>query len=230
MKHVFAAGLAGLALVVAPIGFAQSKKAPTEWDGLQKVAAKKFDLAYLLPGADFKEYTKVMIDQTEVAFRKNWQRDWNNSHRDLSMRISDEEAREGLAMVQSGFEEIFAQAYRDAGYEVVTTPAPDVMRLRTAVFNIDVAAPDQLSASRTTTFSSEAGGASMMVEVRDSMSGAVLARGIDTRLAGDNGMAMRRTRVSNRSDFERLFKQWAKMSVDGLATLKSLPPVAVAQN
>jgi hypothetical protein len=104
------------------------------------------------------------------------------------------------------------------------------MRLKTAVFNIDVAAPDQMTASRTRSYSSEAGGASLMVEVRDSMSGAVLARGIDSRLAGDDGMAMRRTSVSNRSDFERLFKTWAKMSVDGLATLKSLPPVAVAQN
>jgi hypothetical protein len=232
MKHALKAALAGLLVISAPIADAQKKQPPAEWDGLQKVAAKKFDLAYLLPGADFKTYTKVMIDPTEAAFRKNWQRDYNNTNRSLDMRITDDEAREMLTAVQTAFHEIITQAYKDNGYEVVTAPAPDVMRLRTAVFNIDVDAPDQMTASRTRTYSSEAGQASMMIEVRDSMSGAVLARGIDSREVGDMGFTVRRSRVSNRADFERVFKNWAQMSVDGLATLKAMPPigVAVAQN
>jgi len=232
MKHVLKAALAGLVVLSAPIADAQKKQPPAEWDGLQKVATKKFDLAYLLPGADFKTYTRVMIDPSEAAFRKNWQKDHNNTQRSLDMRITDDEAREMLTAVQTAFDEIIKQTYRDNGYEVVTTPAPDVMRLRTAVFNIDVDAPDQMTASRTRTYSSEAGRASLMVEVRDSMSGAVLARGIDSRDVGDKGFTVQRSRVSNRADFERVFKTWAQMSVDGLATLKAMPPigVAVAQN
>jgi hypothetical protein len=233
MKHSLKVALAGLLIVSAPLADAQKKQPPTEWDGLQKVATKKFDLAYLLPGADFKAYTKVMIDPSEAAFRKNWQKDHNNATRALDMRITDDEAREMLAAVQKAFDEIITQTYRDNGYEVVTTPAPDVMRLRTAVFNIDVDAPDQMTASRTRTYSSEAGRASLMVEVRDSMSGAVLARGIDSRDVGDMGFTVRRSRVSNRADFERVFRTWAQMSVDGLATLKAMPPIgaaAVAQN
>jgi hypothetical protein len=230
MKQVVTAALAGLMVFAAPLSEAQ-KKPPAEWDGLQKVDAKRFDLAYLLPGADFKAYTKVMIDPTEAAFRKNWQKDHNNASRGLDMRISDDEAREMLQAVQTSFHDIITQAYKDAGYQVVTTPGPDVMRLKTGVFNIDVDAPDQMTASRTRTYSSEAGRASMIIEVRDSMSGAVLARGIDTRDVGD-GFTVRRTRVSNRADFEREFKNWAKMSIDGLETLKAMPPVgaAVAQN
>jgi hypothetical protein len=34
-----------------------------------------------------------------------------------------------------------------------------------------------------------------------------------------------RTSVSNRADFSRLFKTWAKASTNGLATLKSLSPI-----
>src|SRR5262245_19834896 len=141
MKHFLKAALAGLLVFSAPVADAQKKKPPTEWDGLQKVDAKKFDLAYLLPGADFKTYAKVMIDPPEAAFRKNWQKDYNNSYRSLDQRISDDEAREMLAAVQTSFHEIFTQAYRDAGYLVVNVPGPDVMRLKTAVFNIDVDAP-----------------------------------------------------------------------------------------
>jgi hypothetical protein len=232
MKHALKAALAGLLVVSTPIADAQKNKPPAEWDGLQKVDAKKFDLAWLLPGADFRAYTRVMIDPSEAAFRKNWQRDHNNATRSLDMRISDDEAREMLTAVRTAFDEILVQAYKENGYEVVTQPAPDVLRIRTAVFNIDVDAPDQMTASRTRTYSSEAGRASLRVEVRDSMSGAVLARGIDTRDVGDLGFTVRRTRVSNRADFERAFKNWAQMSVDGLAVLKAMPPigVAVAQN
>lgn len=228
MKVLLAACLTTAALVVAP--FSLAEKMPTEWDGLQRVSAKKFDYAYILPGADFREYTKVMIDPTEVAFRKNWVRDWNNSHADLTMKVSEKEAREKLALVQSGFEEIFTKAYQDAGYRVETTAAPDVLRIKTAVFNVDVVSPDLMTPGRVYSFSREAGGASLMIEVRDSMTGALLARGVDSRLAGDDGRATRRTSVSNKVDFERLFKTWSKMSVDGLAALKAVPPVTVASN
>jgi hypothetical protein len=228
MKLLLKAGLAGLVMFAGPMAVAQKKQPPTEWDGLQKVDAKKFDIAYLLPGAEFKSYTKVMIDPSEAAFRKNWQKDHNNGTRALDMRISDDEAREMLTAVQTSFDEIINQAYKDAGYQVVTAPAPDVMRLKTGVFNIDVDAPDQMTASRTRTYSSEAGRASLIVEIRDSMSGAVLARGVDSENVGD-GFTVRRTRVSNRADFERVFRDWAKMSVDGVATLKAMPPVAMAQ-
>jgi hypothetical protein len=45
-----------------------------------------------------------------------------------------------------------------------------------------------------------------------------------------SGMAMGtiRNSVTNRADFERMFKAWAKASVDGLNTLKAegTPPAA----
>ena len=69
---------------------------PVEWDGLQRVQAKRFALVYIPPGADFRQYTKVMIEPTEVAFQKNWRRDYNSSVRDLGAKVLD---REGTARV-----------------------------------------------------------------------------------------------------------------------------------
>jgi hypothetical protein len=34
-----------------------------------------------------------------------------------------------------------------------------------------------------------------------------------------------RNSVTNRSDFERLFRQWANISVEGLKELKAMPPI-----
>ena len=40
------------------------------------------------------------------------------------------------------FSNTFAKVYSDAGYQVVTTPGPDVLRVRTGVMNLSVTAPD----------------------------------------------------------------------------------------
>jgi hypothetical protein len=211
-----------MAAIAAP---ADAKKPPDTWDGLLLVASKKFDVAYLAPGADFRVYNKVMIDPTEASFRKNWQKNFNAGVVSLDRRISDEEARKMLAAVQTGLQESFIEAYKAAGVQVVTTPGPDVLRLRTAVINLDVSAPDQMTMSRGANFSAEAGTATLVLEARDSMSGAVLARGVDQREVGDTGFMVRRTSVENRSDFERTFKAWAKLSIEALANIRSMPPI-----
>ena len=57
------------------------------------------------------------------------------------------------------------------------------------------------------------------------MTGAILGRAVDSKIAGDNSVAWR-TSVSNRGDFRVLVEDWAKVSVNGLAELKALSPIA----
>lgn len=224
MSNRIAAGFAALALLAVPLSSLPAK-APDTWDDLHKVKAKRMDEVYLLPGADFRTYTKVMMDPTEVAFQKNWLRDYNNSTIDLGQRISDKEAQTMLDNVKTGFEDVFAKAYTNAGYQIVTQPGPDVLRLRTAVINLTVSAPDQMTAGRSRTFSRDAGGATVVLEARDSVTGAILGRAIDRQDIGDNSFMLRRTSVSNRSDFELAFTSWAKAAANGLTELKSLSPI-----
>lgn len=200
-------------------------KAPDTWDSLHRVKGKRMDEVYLLPGADFRAYTKVMMDPTEVAFQKNWLRDYNSSTMTLSQRISDKDAQEILQNAKTGFESIFAKAYTGAGYQMVTEPGPDVLRLRTAVINLSVSAPDMMTAGRSRTYSREAGEATVVIEVRDSVTGAILGRAIDRQDIGDNSFMLRRTSVSNRADFEQAFGSWAKASANGLTELKALSPI-----
>ncbi|RJF93257.1 DUF3313 family protein [Sphingomonas cavernae] len=224
MTNRFVSTLAGVALLAVPLP-ALHAKAPDTWDNLHKVKAKRLDEVYLLPGADFRTYTKVMMDPTEVAFQKNWLRDYNNSTIGLSNRISDKDAQEMLNNAKTGFEEVFVKAYTNAGYQVVTQPGPDVLRLRTAVINLTVTAPDTMSAGRTRTFSREAGEATVVIEARDSVTGAILGRAVDRQDIGDDSFILRRTSVSNRGDFEMAFSSWAKASANGLNELKALSPI-----
>lgn len=198
-------------------------KAPDNIEGLYKVPSKRFDLVYLLPGADFRPFTKVMFDTPEVAFKKNWQREYNSDIRGTDRRISDDEAQKILEAARSGITEVFAKAFTEGGFQIVTTPGPDVVRLRTSVVNLDVVAPDLMTAGRSRTFSREAGSATLVIEVRDSLTGALMGSAIDTRNIGDS-MPYVRNSVTNRSDFTQAFQRWAKISLDGLDELKQLSP------
>jgi Protein of unknown function (DUF3313) len=200
-----------------------SAKAPDTWDNLIKVKSKRIKAVYLLPNTDFRVYTKVMLDPTEVAFTKNWQRNVNNSSMRLGRRVSDSDVAAITSLARSSFQSIFANAFGDAGYQVVAAPGPDVMRVITGVLDLYIAAPDPNNASMGHVVTAEAGEATLVVEVRDSLSNAVLGRAVDKQVAGD--MAGTRSRASNRNDFEDLFKTWAKASIRGLNELKAVSPI-----
>jgi hypothetical protein len=223
-RHFTAFALSGLAFAAAARP-ALAAKPPAEWDGLVKVKAKKFELVYLRPGADFRVYTKVILDPTEVAFEKNWKRDYNSSQAGPSMDVSDKDIQRMADEGRKGAGEILNKAYVAGGYPVVTAPAPDVLRVRTALVDITVSAPDVDSPMNVRTYTRDAGGATLVIEARDSMTGALMGRAVDSRTVDDFTMEWR-NRVTNRSDFARQIESWAENSVKGLDELKALSPIA----
>jgi len=196
------------------------------WDNLHLVKSARRQRLYLLPGANFQPYNKILLDTTEVAFRKDWMREFNQS-RSLSMRVSQSDIDRVTQEVSSSFGQILADEYQKGGYQIVQSPGPDVLRIRTGVVDLSVFAPDVKSASRTYSASWEAGEATLVVEARDSQTGALLGRALDRRLAGDRQPYLR-TSVSNKADFKKMFSEWAKLSVEGLTRLKGGTPSAEA--
>lgn len=215
--------LAALALI-SSFGTALGADAPESWDGLIQVKPKRMDAAYLLPGADFRAYTRLMIDPTQVAFQKDWMKRINQDRRP-SDRVDDEQAQKILAAARENFDDVFIEAFTKAGYTIVNAPAADVLRISTAVINLYINAPDTMSAGRSYTFTAEAGEATLVIEVRDSLSRALLGRVLDRReTQGSAGMQMT-TSVSNRAEFRALFRQWASTAVKGIDELKEHSPV-----
>jgi hypothetical protein len=205
-----------------------AESAPTTWDDLKLVKSSRSARLYLLPGANFQPYSKVMLDKTEVAFRKNWVRDYNQSSGTVSRRIDSSDVDRVIKEVSSNFGDIFADEYQQAGYQVVQAPGPDVLRVRTGVIDLTVSSPDIRSSGRTYSASWEAGQATLVVEARDSQTGALLGRALDRRVAGDTQPYLRNS-VTNKADFKILFRKWAKASIAGLNRLKGGPSVTMAQ-
>jgi hypothetical protein len=215
--------LAALALLTLAFGTATADDMPQSWDGLVQVKPKRMDAAYLLPGADFRSYTKLMVDPAEVAFAKNWLRSQNDS-RNLSRQVTQEDAEKILAAARSNFDEIFVEAFTKAGYTIVQAPGPDVMRVSTGVLNLYVTAPDVPTAGRSTTYTTQAGEATLVIEVRDSTTNLLLGRVLDRRETQRSTLQMT-TSVTNLAEFRTLFKAWAGTAVKGLQELKDHSPV-----
>lgn len=214
--------VAALALTVC--ASASTAKAPATWDGLVQVKSKKLNLAYLLPDADFRAYSKVMFDKPEVAFAKNWQRDFNRSAMTLSGRISDKDVRDAVTQAEASLSKIFPQRFTEDGYQVVNEAGPDVLRLGVAIVNLEVNAPERDIPGRSSTFAVDAGEATFAIEARDSLTGQLLGRAVDRREAGE-GPTYRRNYTSNLADFEALFDTWARIAARGLTELKAASPV-----
>jgi hypothetical protein len=120
-----------------------------------------------------------MLDPTEVAFHKNWQRDYKQFQRGAPVGESFKQRHPGGHHKGSAASnEIFAEAWTKGGYIVVTEPGPDVLRIKTGIVNVWVNAPD-VQTGRSLSFAPEAGRATFFVEARDSQTGALLGRAID---------------------------------------------------
>lgn len=218
-----AARLTVLALLAsAVVSSAAVAKIPDPWDGLTKVESKRLQAVFLLPTADFRGYNKVLIDRPEIAFRKDWQKDHNRTQMSVSQRVDDEDVRKAIDRASDSFAAILERAYTNAGYQVVTEPGADVLRIRTGVVNIVVNAPDVMSAGRSRTFTTETGEATLIVEARDSVSGTLMGRAVDRSIVGDTFRIQWANSVSNRAEFEDVFRRWAKASAEGMAKLKAL--------
>jgi hypothetical protein len=218
--------LAGVLLVAAAPLLAQSQATEDNWDGLVRVRSDKIEMVFLAPEADFRPYTQVMLDPSEMAMQKDWLRDQRRGSASLGSHVSERDVIRALDRGKAQFDKYFAEAYTEAGFTVATRPAADVLRVSAGVFDIDVVAPDVAISARSRTYSEEAGAGTLVLEVRDSVTNALLGRAIERRIAGDNGPWIRNS-ATNRSDFDQLFRRWAEASANGLTELKALSPVDV---
>src|SRR4030095_1721680 len=204
---------------LASIASGQSTPSP---DGLVPVKPRQMELAWLRPGADFRPYTKVIIDRTQVAFQPNWLKDYN-LNAPLN-QVSPDDAAKILAAAQTNFDNVFTGAFRKAGYEVVTTTGPDVLRVNSAVLDLMLNAPLGQNLGRGTTWIITAGQAALIVEVRDTVTNALLGRVADREATQNLGRQVATT-ATNVYDFRLLFEHWAGICVRALGELKAASPV-----
>jgi hypothetical protein len=189
-------------------------------DGLHRVPDSKLAVVYAEPGADLGPYNRVSLLQAHVALKKNWARDQRSSSVQ-PLRINSTEIEKIKERLSTEFHEVFKSALIDAGYELTDEVADDVMIVRPAIINLDVNAPDTMSAGRSTTYTSSAGEMTLYIELYDSRSGDIIAKALDRRMDRNSGIYTWSNSVTNRAAAQRILKGWAGVLVDALDEARS---------
>jgi hypothetical protein len=187
---------------------------PQEWDGLVRVSSKKLDHVYKLPQADFSGYKRVRLDPIEVEFDKNWKP--NQSERSPSRRLTNEDLEKIKKALAEEFRKVFTEELTKNGYPVVEESDDDVLRVSAAIVNLYITAPEKMSAGRSRTYTSSAGHMTLVVELRDSVTGKLMARAVDSVQGRDTGNFMITNSVTNMSSARTALTKWAQVLREGL--------------
>jgi hypothetical protein len=197
-------------LAAGPVAAKKKKEAPPQvsHDGLELRPNTEVALAYVKPGADFSGYERIMILDTYVAFKKNWAVEQNRTSVHKVRNSDIERMKKEVAEL---FREVFVgELSGDDGYPVVESADTDVLLLRPAIIDLDVTAPELKSVNRTYNFAASAGAATLYLELYDSVSGEILARVMDRKIADTAGGFMRWSNaVTNRAAAKQVLADWA---------------------
>lgn len=215
ISQVIAVAFLGL-LLSGPV-FAKDKFPEVDSDGLHLVKKSKVRAAYIKPGTTLSQYSKVKLLDCYVDFVKDWERDYNLSQVGLEGRVRDKDAENIKKRLAAEFTKVFTKELTKKGIEVVDDTGADVLLLRPALINVDVVAPDVLSAGMRTTLVNSAGAMTLYMEMYDSSTSTLIARVIDPR-ADDEGFAQAANRVTNKAAADRMLRHWADLLVRHLGS------------
>ena len=217
MNHRHATNLA-TALIIASLVGCSSTPAPSpeaadvNYEGLVTVNSRAFDVAQVRPETDFRAYSKLQFVEPELAFRTP-----DRAERQFPLSADQiDRFRDGLV---AAFDAEFAGF---SELEIVDEPGPDTLTLDIRVEDIvATVAPSAVGrAGRAAALLEASGAAVIIVEVRDSQSNEILARGVDAgtarggaRRTADDQMMMRF------ESGEKVVARWAAITRTGLQNL-----------
>ena len=211
-------------LFVAALGICFAAPAaavsPPPGDGLVQKDARGLDEVYVRPDANFQSFRKVIVEPGTVAMRSGWLRSINST-RGPSRWLVPQDAQDITDQAAKDLSESIARTFRARGYEVVTTPGPGVLRITPKVTELFINAPGATSANMQALFNVTAGEATLMMDIRDSATGVLLAQIVDRGTAHELSTRINRSfAVTNQFWFDALFSRWTENCIAGLDSTK----------
>lgn len=196
----------------APVTSPSDEMVAVSYEGLVTLKSSAFHRAEIRPGADFHVYSRLKLGTPDLAYR-------TPDRAERQFPLTEEQ--------KLGFRDALAAAFDKefAGFtalELVDEPGPATLTLDIRVEDIvaAVARNPVGQVGRAAAFLEASGDAVIILELRDSQSNEILARGVDAGTA--TGSALRVSRDELRSSFEsaeKLVAKWAAKARSGLENL-----------
>ena len=180
-------------------------------DGLDLVRSDKHSAVYIKPEAQLDIYNEFAIVPCEVAFRKNWQRDYNSSPRSSGQQIKERDIDRIKRELGEECTAFFTDALsEEPSYNLVTEwqQGQDVLLVRPNIVNLNITSPDVSSPSMTRSYSASAGSMTLYLELIDAETSEVLVRAYDSK-ADPDSFVNYANKITNRQAADRMLKNWA---------------------
>lgn len=193
----------------------QGPDAETSFDGLVRIDNSRFQRAWIDPEVDLKSYSKIIPGNAEFEFRavKERTRTSTSLISEQEFWISEESRERLVETVSQVFSEELAKSRH---FTITDTPGPDTLIITGALLDIVSRVPPE-SVGRTEVFLRSVGEATLVLELRDSLSGETIYRAADRRpIERTGGQAIHANTVTTWSEVRRWARRWATQLVDGL--------------
>lgn len=203
-------GLAGCAGTTPTID--TSPEAEVTFDGLHEVKGGKADHAWARPGIDLAQYSKIVLQGAGIEYRPGGEsgRSWSSRSRGGPYEVTERQKTRFRALVVSVFLEELAKSEH---FTLVDEAGPDVLLIRGALLDVVSWVPPE-PIGRGEVFISKVGETTLVLELRDSITEAVLVRAVDRRAAdgyGVYGDLSLSSPVTNQADVKRMVRYWAQL-------------------
>ena len=201
---------------------------PPEWDGLLRVPDKGADHLYVRRGVDFAKYSQLQIEPVQIAFDE--QQTSIGTGRNPARRLSASDMEQIRATLAREFHSIFENELTRGGYTLTSQDGDNVLRVTPAIVNLYVAGQTRPTSGRGRLYVASSGHMTLVLELRDSVSGQLLARVVDTAHGRRSGnFAVPSTPVATLADARDALTHWAGSLLTALNYAKQSGGTAVAE-
>lgn len=205
-----AAMLLAAGCAVSDLTIDTSDEAEVTYDGLYPVDGGTADAAWARPGADISKYSKIMLQGVGIEYRPGGKsgRLYHARRSDDHYEMSDKQK----ARLEELLHEYFLKELGESEkFTIVQEAGPDVLLIRGGLLDVVSFVPPE-PLGREEIFLSRVGEATLVLDIRDSVSGAIIARAVDRRAAGDSANGLTRSnRVMNTAEVRQMIRAWAKL-------------------
>lgn len=185
-----------------------------EWDGLVRRPDSRIDAVFVRPDAELTAFRSVMLDPVQISFAANF--DPNQGRRSVSGRLNADDLAAIKERLAGLFHETFRTELARGGYTLVDVAGPETLRVTPAIVNLFIAAPGDMTVGRSRVYTMDSGQMTVVLEMRDSVTGEVLARAVDGRNGRFTGQMTWTNRQTNMADAQNAISIWARALRSGM--------------
>lgn len=187
-----------------------SPEAEVTFDGLHEVKGGRADQAWARPGVDLSQYSKIMLQGAGIEYRPG-----GESGRSISARskggpyeVTDTQK---AAFRQIVVKEFLKELALSEHFTLVEEPGPDVLLIRGAILDVVSYVPAE-PVGNIAIYISKVAEATLVIELRDSITEAILARAVDRRAAENKATRVAESnRIRNTAEIRRMAGVWARL-------------------